>query len=114
MFSTGFDPAEPQEPDAANRPARILHLGDPDRHFWLVRSVARVKDLSLGAVVARGYLDRDGYRALVNRCRTCEAVEGCASWLAGAAEQGETSPPGCLVAPELDRLKRLMSNKGAR
>lgn len=114
MFSTDFDPAEPQNTDAGNRSSRILHLGDPDRHFWLVRSVARVMDLSLGAVLARGHLDRDGYRALVNRCRTCDAVAGCASWLAGAVEEGETSPPGCLVAPELERLKRLMDDKGAR
>lgn len=114
MFSTDFDPAEPQNSGAATGSSRILRLGDPDRHFWLVRSVARVMDLNLGAVVARGLLDRDGYRGLVNRCRTCDAVAGCASWLAGAAESGEASPTGCLVAPELERLKRLMDDKGAR
>jgi len=114
MVSTGFDPVQAQNAGAATGAPVILRLGDPERHFWLVRSVARVMDLSLGAVVARGHLDRDGYRALVNRCRTCDLVAGCESWLAGGAEEGETSPPGCLVAPELERLKRLMDDKGAR
>lgn len=114
MVSTGFDPAEPQNTGVAAMAPLILRLGDPERHFWLVRSVARVMGLSLGAVVARGHLDRDGYRALVNRCRTCDLVAGCERWLAGAAEEGEASPPGCLVAPELERLKRMMNIKGAR
>ncbi len=113
MLSTDFDPGEKQNQGAGSNSSPILHLGDPDRHFWLVRSVARVMDLSLGAVVARGHLDRDGYRALVNRCRTCDVVGGCEIWLAGVAEAGEASPQGCLVAPELVRLKRMMEDKGA-
>lgn len=114
MFSPDFDPTEPQNPGADHRTFAVLRLGDPDRHFWLVRSVARVMDLNLGATVASRHLDRDGYRALVNRCRTCDVVEGCESWLAGSATVTDTSPPGCVVAPDLEKLKRMTKDKGAR
>lgn len=92
----------------------VVGLGDPDRHFWLVRSVARVMDLDLGAALGRGDLHRDDYRAIVNRCRTCPLVEACQNWLAFSGGRADMPPPGCLIAADLDKLKRKTSSKGAR
>lgn len=92
----------------------VARLGDPDRHFWLARSVARVIGLDLGAAVTRGDLSRDDYRAMINRCRTCPIVAACQTWLGASCGQAEAPPPGCLIADELDRLKRTTSTKGAR
>jgi len=91
----------------------VLRLGDPDRHFWLVRSVARVMGLNLGAAVARGDLGRDDFRNMINRCRTCPMVDRCESWLAASGGMSATPPPGCAVAPDLNRLKQLTPSKGA-
>lgn len=91
----------------------ILKLGDPDRHFWLLRSVARVMNLHLGAAVARGDLGRDDFRNMVNKCRTCLLVDKCESWLAASCGVSATPPPGCVVAPDLNRLKTLTPTKGA-
>jgi hypothetical protein len=90
----------------------IARLGDPDRHFWLVRSVARVMDLDLGGALARGELHRDDYRAFINVCRTCPLVEACQNWLATSTGPSETPPAGCLISADLNRLKRQTPSKG--
>ncbi|MDF1708249.1 MAG: DUF6455 family protein [Paracoccaceae bacterium] len=91
----------------------VLGLGDPDRHFWLARSVARVMGVDLGAALARGDLPCEDYRAMVNRCRTCPLVVACESWLAASGGRAETPPPGCLISGDLTQLKRRFPNKGA-
>jgi hypothetical protein len=102
--------------DAAKGAAmgRVLPLGDPDRHFWLTRSVARMMQIDLHKALNRGDLDSDGYRHLINRCRTCSMVEGCQNWLACATGQADQPPPGCVIAAELLHLKDLTPSKGAR
>jgi hypothetical protein len=92
----------------------LARLGDPDRHFWLARSVARVIGLDLGAAVTRGDLPCDDYRAIINRCRTCPVVEACQNWLGSSSGHAEAPPPGCLIAGDLARLKCRPSTKGAR
>lgn len=92
----------------------VARLGDPDRHFWLARSVARVIGLDLGAAVTRGDLSCEDYRAMINRCRTCPMVATCQTWLGASRGQAEAPPHGCLIAGELDGLKRTTSTKGAR
>lgn len=91
----------------------VVSLGDPDRHFWLVRSVARVMDLDLGAALERGQMHSDDYRAIINRCRTCALVEACQNWLAESGGLSETPPTGCVVATDLTVLKRNASTEGA-
>jgi hypothetical protein len=100
--------------ETGTRMGVLGRLGDPDRHFWLARSVARVIGLDLGAAVTRGDLPSDGYRAIINRCRTCPVVEACQDWLGTSGGHAEAPPPGCLIAGELDRLKHKTSTKGAR
>lgn len=102
-------------PDAqsAGETGVILRLGDPDRHFWLVRSVARVMGLNLGEAIVHGVLQQESYRCMVNRCRTCPLVTSCQGWLASSAGQAEAPPPGCLIAAQLNHLKHMTSNEGA-
>jgi hypothetical protein len=92
----------------------VARLGDPDRHFWLARSVARVIGLDLGAAVTRGDLPPGAYRAIINRCRTCSMVDACQDWLGESGGQADAPPAGCLIAGELNRLKRTQPSNGAR
>ncbi len=41
--------------------AQIVYLGEPDRHFWLLWSVARVMGVNLGETVTRGRLTQGAY-----------------------------------------------------
>ena len=111
MISGGAEPAG-QGQEA--RMGMVLGLGDPSRHFWLARSVARVMGLDLGAALARGDLQRDAYRAMIDRCRGCALVEGGQTWLALSGGQAEGPPPGCLIGAELTSLKHTRPSKGAR
>jgi|GEM_PF-313826 len=109
MISKASDCAEPAQPQGGE----IRTLGDPDRHFWLLRSVARVIGLNLGAAFTSGDLEREAYRAIVNRCRTCAIVGACEDWLASSGGSAAAPPPGCLVAADMERLKRITKTKGA-
>ena len=84
--------------------AEIRHLGDPARHFWLTRSVARTIGLNLSEAMAMGHLSAGGYADLVNTCRKCPHAAACESWLAehhGAALQ---APGYCANCDVLNRL----------
>ena len=109
MISNGSD----QAGSLRARSGVVLPLGDPDRHFWLFRSVARVIGLNLGEAVSQGTLEREDYRAIVNRCRTCPMVSSCEAWLAASGGSASTPPQGCLVAADIERLRLLTTQKGA-
>ena len=91
----------------------ILHLGDPDRHFWLVRSVARVIGVSLGQAMVQGVIEQDECRQMINRCRTCALVGACEAWLAESGGRADAPPPGCVISTDLNRLKHVMRHEGA-
>lgn len=84
----------------------LATLGDPTRHFWMTRSVARAMGVSLGEAIARGHLTSDDYETMVTRCRTCQQVSRCEAWLGVQASLAETPPPGCLNADTYARAKR--------
>jgi hypothetical protein len=94
--------------------ADVLPLGDPDRHFWLARSVARLMQIDFHAAIIHGDLDRETYRGLINRCRTCRRVTACEAWLALSCGRADAPPEGCVIAPDLIALKQLTQRKGAR
>ncbi|MFD1196363.1 DUF6455 family protein [Seohaeicola saemankumensis] len=91
----------------------ILHLGDPDRHFWLVRSVARVMGISLGEALLQGAMEQDACRRMIDRCRTCAVVRACHDWLAESSGRADAPPPGCVISTDLNRLKCMTRSKGA-
>ena len=92
----------------------VVPLGDPDRHFWLARSVARLMQIDFHGAIMRGDLDCDAYRALINRCRTCRQVTACQLGLARSCGQADAPPEGCVIAADLVNLKRLTPQKGTR
>lgn len=80
-------------------------LGDPARHFFMTRGVARVMGLSLSEAMNAGELDPRRYADMVTRCRGCALVEACQEWLSSRVSGSATPPPGCCNASELSRLK---------
>ncbi|MBV7395041.1 DUF6455 family protein [Mameliella sediminis] len=83
-----------------------LTLGDPARHFFMTRSVARVMGLNLGEALNTGKLAPDTYAAMVTACRSCALVDACEKWLAGQVSLTATPPPGCCNGPKLAELRR--------
>lgn len=82
-------------------------LGDPARHFFMTRGVARVMGVSLNEAMNAGELAPDVYARMVTRCRGCALVEACQEWLAQQTHLSTTPPPGCCNASELSRLRGL-------
>lgn len=83
------------------------HLGEPSRHFFLTRSVARVMGVSLGETLRSGRLEPERYADMVTRCRGCALVDACEDWLSAQSRISATPPPGCCNASDLHRLRDL-------
>ncbi|WGW05117.1 DUF6455 family protein [Tropicibacter oceani] len=81
-------------------------LGDPARHFFMTRSVARVMGLSLADEIQTGHLAPEAYAGMVTRCRGCALVEACEQWLARQTEVSPTPPPGCWNGQLLSDLRK--------
>ncbi|MEP2532750.1 DUF6455 family protein [Shimia sp.] len=79
-------------------------LGDPAKHFWLTRSVARALGLSLSEAMAEGTLTAAGYADLVTRCRTCTRVQDCETWLSECGGSSDIAPECCMHKCMLETL----------
>lgn len=86
--------------------AEIRYLGDPARHFWLTRSVARTMGLNLSAAMAAGRLSATGYAEMVNTCRKCPNTSQCEAWLASSRAGPSDAPAHCANAAAFQRLAR--------
>ncbi|WP_299926684.1 DUF6455 family protein [uncultured Pelagimonas sp.] len=82
------------------------HLGDPARHFFMTRSVARTMGLSLSEEMQTGNLAPESYARMVTHCRGCALVEACEKWLAEQVEVVTTPPPGCCNGEAFSQLRR--------
>lgn len=80
-------------------------LGDPARHFFMTRSVARVMGLNLTEAMKTGSLNPAGYERMVTRCRRCALVDACQEWLSSRTTLAGTPPPGCNISTELSALR---------
>ncbi|GAA6163952.1 hypothetical protein NBRC116590_16560 [Pelagimonas sp. KU-00592-HH] len=85
--------------------SKIQPLGDPARHFWMTRSMARVLGLSLSEAMADGRLSQKGYADLVTRCRQCHHVAACEHWLGQQGGHAEAAPECCVHAQLFHSLK---------
>ena len=83
-----------------------LTLGDPARHFFMTRSVARVMGLNLTEEMKAGSLAPDTYASMVTACRGCALVDACEKWLGRQTTLTQTPPPGCYNGPQLAELRR--------
>lgn len=91
--------------------AHVAYLGDPTRHFWLTRSVAKAMHVNLSDAMAQGHLSARGYTDMINRCRTCQHVDRCEMWLAESGGGADRAPEYCVHA---DILHELVHRKGVR
>jgi len=62
-------------------------LGDPRRHYWLIKGMACATGTDVVHAFGEGRLDNADWAAMVRDCRRCGWAENCADWLArgGAA-----------------------------
>lgn len=84
-------------------------LGDPARHFFMTRSVARVMGLSLTEALQSGALGATDYSRMVTQCRGCALVEACEEWLSSGPTPRRNPPPGCCNGQALLDLARAMA-----
>ncbi len=82
----------------------VKPMGDPARHFWLTRSVARAMGLSLSEAMSEGRLSAAGYADLVTRCRTCARVSECEAWLGQVTGPQGEAPDCCMHKALLEAL----------
>lgn len=81
-------------------------LGDPELHFWLTRSVARVMGVNFTEEMARSRLTPQDYARMVTDCRACPRSQSCQLWLAQQLDVTKSAPPGCRNAQCLEALAR--------
>lgn len=82
-------------------------LGDPMRHFFMTRSVARVMGVSLSEEMQIGTLAPEVYSRMVTHCRGCALVEACESWLGQQTKLVNVPPPGCCNGQILSELSQV-------
>lgn len=84
--------------------AILARLGDPNRAFWLTRSVARAIGVNLSEAMQQGDLSAADYSAMVTRCRMCLHADSCEAWLAVNGGGAERAPEYCANADLLNAL----------
>ncbi|MCZ7676820.1 MAG: DUF6455 family protein [Roseovarius sp.] len=84
--------------------AILARLGDPNRAFWLTRSVARAIGVNLTDAMQQGEISAADYTAMVTRCRKCLHAEACEAWLAVNGAGAERAPAHCANADLLNAL----------
>ena len=84
--------------------AMLRYLGDPNRAFWLTRSVARAIGVNLSQAMQEGALSAQGYGDMVTRCRMCPHAKACELWLAENGAGAERVPAHCANAEVLNEL----------
>lgn len=83
----------------------VTPLGDPARHFWMTRSMARAVGVSLSEVMVEGRLSHKGFADLVTSCRQCQFVQDCEEWLAQQDHKTSQAPDCCQHAAVFEALK---------
>ena len=96
------------KPDTAIR-RPLQPLGDVSQHFWLVKRMARVSGADLVSALHDCDITTAEWAAMVMRCRGCDCVEGCKSWLSQAELSGadQPAPDGCRNRETLNQLRTM-------
>lgn len=94
--------------------SNVVPLGDPARHFWMTRSVARAMGLSLTEAMAEGTLSQKAYADLLTRCRSCRFVTECEAWLGQPCTGIRPAPDCCQHGALFDHLKVSAGEAGRR
>lgn len=76
--------------------ALLRPLGDENRHYWMAVKMAKATGTDLQSALEEGRISHQDWADLVQRCRGCAWVEGCACWMArqeaGTAEVPQACP----------------------
>jgi hypothetical protein len=83
-----------------------MRRGDPQLHFWLTRSVARVMGLNFSEEMANERLTPQAYADMVKACSRCPRVTSCQRWLSEQSDVTRNAPPGCRNSKVLEGLAR--------
>ncbi len=74
-------------------------LGQTGVHYWLVQRMAKSCGVDTALASANGNLTSNDWVAAVQRCRSCQWVDGCERWLDRHDAAGTSRPPEtCLNA----------------
>ena len=82
-------------------------LGPARAHYWLVQRMARATGADPAGAWAEGRLSASEWKAMVERCRSCEEPDRCLRWLEARELQGgapDAARPRCR---NRDRLAEL-------
>jgi len=81
-------------------------LGDPVKHLWLARSMAKAAGVDLAASQDAGLLPQEDWADMVHRCRGCdwERSGGCHEWLADQDQGVAVVPGACANVKTFDFL----------
>ena len=80
-------------------------LGDENDHFWKVQRMARATDVDLAQAYAGGELTESQWVETVQRCRSCDWLEGCARFLDRNDTGGAQPPDACINHKLFEALK---------
>ena len=89
------------------KPVPWRPLGETGVHYWLVQRMAKTCGVNTAAAVEDGDLEQADWVDMVQRCRSCQWVEGCERWLSRQDSDGVTPPEDCLNA----RLLTVLSER---
>lgn len=80
-------------------------LGDPKTHFWKVQDMAKATDTNLVEAFEAGKMTSEEWAGMVERCRSCQWVEGCERWLSRHEDGGAEPPVDCVNHKRFEALK---------
>ncbi|MCR9109677.1 DUF6455 family protein [Marivita sp. XM-24bin2] len=80
-------------------------LGQTGVHYWRVQRMAKSCGVDTALASANGDLNSRDWAAAVQRCRSCQWVDGCERWLDRHDKASKAAPPErCLNAGLLRNL----------
>lgn len=81
-------------------------LGNPIKHFWMVKDMARLAGVDLVEARHEGRLGLQEWADVVTRCRGCQWAEGCSHWMeVKDADELQEVPAACVNRTVFDRLR---------
>ncbi|MFD2174488.1 DUF6455 family protein [Rhodobacter lacus] len=80
--------------------------GNVDLHFWITRGIARRMGVNLSEAMQDGALTQADFADMILRCRECQGVDGCMTYLSGNDAAG-SAPDWCANRAMLTGLRAL-------
>ncbi|MCI5110628.1 MAG: DUF6455 family protein [Marivita sp.] len=91
-----------EDPSVAWKP-----LGKTGVHYWLVQRMAKTCGVDTARAAEDGDLELEAWADMVQRCRSCQWVDGCERWLSRQRTEAAAPPDDCVNA----RLLALLAER---